>query len=141
MLIELESTAVMSAVPAPPIAEQAAAPPKKHAFTICCALKPPVPPGVIASCMSISYQSIEKRRRSNEKTAPSVDVSAVSGFRFGLPPDVLRNASGALPFHGLLTAFGKPPIVAGTVERGRNSSRNPAARTSCERVARKRSQS
>src|SRR5690606_19707036 len=143
MLIDDASTAVISAVPAPPIFAQAAPDPPlaKHASTSCCAERPPRPPGDIASVRSISYQSAENLKRSNVSTMPNVVVSAVSGSSAGLPPEVLRYASGAPPFHGLLMPPGKPPGAPVSVTRGRNSSRNPAARTSRDKVARRRSQS
>ena len=61
-------------------------PKRKHASTTLCAVgrarrsRP---------FRSISYQSAENRKRSNDNTMPSADVSATSGFRFGLPPVML----------------------------------------------------
>src|SRR5690606_36970350 len=143
MLIDDASTAVISAVPAPPIFAQAAPDPPlaKHASTSCCAERPPRPPGDIASVRSISYQSAENLKRSNVSTMPNVVVSAVSGSSAGLPPEVFRYVSGALPFHGLLMPPGKPPGAPVSVTRGRKSSRKPAARTSRDSVPRSRTRS
>src|SRR6185437_12704439 len=114
----------------------------------------PMPNGgpSIAFLILIWYQSAEKWKRDRkpslgESTTPKVQVSAFSGFRSISPPVLMAALSvvaiGAFGWaalyataHGLLTDPNGPPAVTAY---DWNNSRNWAARTSRERVPRKRS--
>ena len=75
----------------------------------------PMPNGgpAIGSLMTISYQSVEKRRRSNQlylgdSTTPAVRVSATSGFKARVPPVKMLVCCGMLPNQGLVTEANGP---------------------------------